>query len=344
MWRKFSGFQVPTLRISIDEIERQKSCLAMVGWLKLRTFEFMLHKRHWVVVFASIHLLDAGTETRDGQDNDIANLLRGLHACEVLPSDIALASAHVKEIGIVKEIEDNVGPKPRASKLDNTLVVLAEFAVCFALESFLRDVCYDVYEDRVTRFRLNCPLAELNSARIPFGPVWAVWISLDTNNHAIGVAGNIVRNPICSALQCRRVYVRVNAATSEQNQIAEEVGLEYGKRKREVCLEHLGNGCIEVSNEVNGDVVSDDLVHERRVMDSPASFGLAEVVRELALLWGVLPRLPNVGWKLCIHIVGKLIFELLPQRALMKLFDGYLCFWLLGWCFWCVEGLWCILV
>ena len=313
-------------------------------WLKLRTFEFVLHERHWVVIFASVHLLDARTETRDRQDDDIANLLRGLHACEVLPSDIALASAHVEEIGGVKEIEDNVGPKPRACELNDTLVVLAEFVVRFALESFLSDVCYDVYENRVARFRLNCPLAELNSARVPFSPVWAVWISLDTNNHAIRVAGNIVGNPICSALQCRRVNIRVNAATSEQNQVAEEVGLEYGKRKREVRLENFRDGCIEVSNEVNGDIVSDDLVHERRVVDGPASFSLAEVVRELALLWGVLPRLPDVGWKLCIHIVGKLVFELLPQRALMKLFNGYLCFWLLGWCIWCVESLWCILI
>jgi hypothetical protein len=212
--------------------------------MKPRTFEFVLHKRHWIVVFASIHLLDARTETRNGQDDDVADLSRGLHACEVLPSDVALASGHVKKVGVVEEIEDNIGPNPRACELNNTLVVFAEFVVCFALESFLRDIGYDVYEDGVTWFGLNCPLAELNSARVPFSPVWAVWISLDTNNHAIRVAGNIVGDPICSALQCRRVNIRVNAATSEQNQVAEEVGLEYGKGKREVCLEHFRHGCI----------------------------------------------------------------------------------------------------
>jgi hypothetical protein len=94
-----------------------------------------------------------------------------------------------------------------------------------------------------------------------------------------------------------------------------------------------------VSNEVNGDVVSDDLVHERRVVDSPASLCLAEVVRELALLWSVFPCLPDVGWELCIHIIRKLVFELLPQRALLKLLDGYLYSWLLGWCIRCVESL-----
>lgn len=151
----------------------------------VRTLKVVLHKCHLVVVFASAHGLDARTEACNRQDNDVADLLWCLHACEVLPCDVSLASAHVEVIGIVKVGKNGVRPDRRASELNYALVVLVEFAQLLALQRLLCNVRYNVDEYWVTGLRLDGPLAELNAARVPGRPVGAIWIGLDANDHAV---------------------------------------------------------------------------------------------------------------------------------------------------------------
>ena len=126
------------------------------------------------------------------------------------------------------------------------------------------------------------------------------------------------------------VNVGVDAAAGKEDEVAEEVGLEDGDGQSIVGLEDLGDGGVEVPDEVHSDVVGDDLVHEGWVVDCPAGLSLAEFLRELALGGCGLPRLPDVGGELCVDVVGKLVLELLAQGLLVQLVQGDLGALLLG--------------
>lgn len=167
----------------------------------------MLDESHLVVFLTSAHGLNTRAEAGDGQNNNVADLLRRLHAGEVLPCDVALAGAHVEVVRVVEVVENAVGPDRGASKLDYTLVVLAELACLLAAQCLLCNICNHVNEDGVARLRLNCPLAELNAAGVPLSPVWTIWVGFDTNNHAVGAGWHILGYPIGCALQRRRVNV-----------------------------------------------------------------------------------------------------------------------------------------
>ena len=159
--------------------------------ISMLTFESVLDKRHWIVVLSSAHGLDARAETGDGQHDDIANLLGRLHASKVLPGDVALAGAHVEVVRVVEKVEDGICPARRAGEFDDAPVVLCELALGLALEGLVGYVGDDVDKNGVAGLCLHGPLAELDAAGVPLGPVWAVWVSLDANNHAVGVGGNI---------------------------------------------------------------------------------------------------------------------------------------------------------
>ena len=145
----------------------------------------MLHKSHRVIFLASAHCLDARAEARNGQDDNIANLLRLLHAREVGKSDVATAGAHVEIGRIVEEGENAIGPQPGPSELDYAFVVLGELALSLALQGLLGDVGDHVNEDGVSGLRLDGPLAELDATRVPVSPIRAIRISLDANDHAV---------------------------------------------------------------------------------------------------------------------------------------------------------------
>ena len=87
-------------------------------------FKLMLHKSHRVVIFTGAHLLDARAKARNGQDDDIANLLGCLHSSEVFPGDVALACGHVEIFGVIEEAEDGIGPQRGSGELDDALGVL----------------------------------------------------------------------------------------------------------------------------------------------------------------------------------------------------------------------------
>lgn len=161
----------------------------------------MLDKRHWVVFFAGTHCLDTGAEARNGQNNDIADLLGSLHASEVFPGDVALARAHIEELGVVEVAEDGVGPDSRAGELNDALGVVTELASLLAVQSLLRDVGDNVDENRVTGLRLDGPLAELDAAGVPVSPVWAVRVSLNANDHAVRAGSHVLRDPVGGALE-----------------------------------------------------------------------------------------------------------------------------------------------
>lgn len=179
------------------------------------TLELMLHESHWVILLASAHGLDARAETRDGQDDNIADLLGCLHAGEVFPGDVPLAGAHIKVVWIVEIRENGVGPDGWASELDYAFVVLAKSARLLAVEGLLGDVCDDVDKYRMAWLGLDGPLAELDAARVPLSPVWPVWISLDANDHAVGICRHILGNPVGCTLQGRCINVRVDAASRQ---------------------------------------------------------------------------------------------------------------------------------
>jgi hypothetical protein len=187
------------------------------GQRNVRTFKLMLDESHRVVLFTSTHCLDARAEAGNGQNDDVANFLGGLHAGEILPGDVALACAHIEVFGIVEVCENSIGPYRRAGELDYALVVLGEGAGLLTVERFLGDVRDDIDEHGVARLGLDSPLAELDAARVPLSPVWTVRICLNSNDHAVGVGRHIAGDPIRRALQRGSVNVRVNSSSCEQD-------------------------------------------------------------------------------------------------------------------------------
>ena len=129
-----------------------------------RTLEVVFHKGHRVVVFAGAHLSHAGREAGDWQNDNIADLLSGLHAGELLPGDVALAVGHVEVLRVVEVAEDEVGPERRASELDDVLVVVGQLACALADERLLGDVGDNVTQHGVAGLGLDGPLAELDAA------------------------------------------------------------------------------------------------------------------------------------------------------------------------------------
>ena len=95
-----------------------------------------------------------------------------------------------------------------------------------------------------------------------------------------------------------------------------------------------------MSDQVYCDIIGDDLMDERRVVDAPAGLWLAEHLLKLALCRCVLPCLPNVCGRLRVDIVGELVFELFLEWALPQLVHADLGFRLFGrWRIGRIEGL-----
>ena len=201
----------------------------------------MLHIGHWVVVLASTHGLNAGAEACDGQDNDITNFLGRLHAGKVFPCNVTLACAHIEVVGVVEVVEDGIGPDSGPGKLDDAFVVFAELARVLAVKCLLGDVCNNINKHGMARLRLNSPLAELDAAGVPLGPVRAIWISLDADDHSVGVRGYVRGYPIRRRLQCRSVDIRVDAATGKEDKVAEKIGFQHRDRESVVGFNDLRN-------------------------------------------------------------------------------------------------------
>ena len=82
----------------------------------------------------------------------------------------------------------------------------------------------------MTRLGADGPLAELDPSTVPIGPVFAVRIGFDTNDEAVGGVGYGGGDPLGDVSNGEGVHVSVDAAASEEDQVAEEVGLENGTR------------------------------------------------------------------------------------------------------------------
>lgn len=231
----------------------------------------------------------------------------------MFPGDVAFAGAHVEISRVVEEREDAVGPESGPSEFNDAFVILGEAVLGLALQSFLGDIRNHVHKDGVARLGLDSPLAELNTARVPVGPVRAVRVGFNSNHHAIGTGWHIGRYPIHRRLQRSSVNVRVNTASGEQDQVTEEVGLQDWEGEGIVGLDDLRHGCVEVTNKVYSNLVGDDFVDEVWVHDCPACLRLAELLSELAHVWGVLPCLPDVCRELAVDIVGELVLKLLAE-------------------------------
>lgn len=282
----------------------------------------MLHKRHRVVILSGTHLAHTRTEARDGQDDDIADLLGQGHAGEISPGDVPIASGHVKVPLVVHVVEDDIGPHSGPGELNDVLVLeRPQQASLLLLQGQERDVGYDLAQDRVAGFGLDGPLAELDAARVPLRPVGPVRISLDAHDQAHGLLGDARREPVNGRPDGEGVDVGVDAAPSQQDQVAEEISLQDREGEGIVGFEDLGNGRVQVSEEVDGDLVSNDLVDEARVHLRPARLRGAEVLSKVAGRGGVLPRLPDVGGELGLDIVWELERELLPQRCAGEVVD-----------------------
>src|SRR5690606_27693795 len=94
-----------------------------------------------------------------------------------------------------------------------------------------RDVCNDFSEHRMAWLRLNSPLAELDAARIPLGPIWPVWIRLNSNDEANRAGLELRGDPFGCWLQGLSIDVCVDSTASEEDEVSEEVGLEDWQRQ-----------------------------------------------------------------------------------------------------------------
>ena len=143
----------------------------------------MLDHGHGIVITTRAHGLDAGTETGDGQYNDVSYSFSPLHASELFEGDILLAVAHIEIGRVVEEVENGVCPHSGTSKIDDTVyIILVQSAFALAPQCLLGDASHDLAQDRMTWFRLYRPLTKLNTPAVPVGPILAIWICFDTND------------------------------------------------------------------------------------------------------------------------------------------------------------------
>lgn len=234
----------------------------------VHTLEFVLHKRHRVVHILGTHLLHTGAEARDRQDDHVADLLVLRDARKVHRGDVLRVPVLVPEVLRVVEVpEHGVRPDRRTRELDDALVHLGlgEDALPLHSQRVFRDGRDDVAQHRVARFRLDRPLAELDPARVPLVPIGPVRVGLDADDEADGRTVKVLGEPVDGGFERDCVDVGVDAATGEQDQIAEEVRLQDGERQRLVGLLDLGHRGVQVPDQVEGGVVGDDLMDEARV-------------------------------------------------------------------------------
>lgn len=253
------------------------------SWRKC-TFKLMLHKRHFIFRLLRPHLLHPGTEARDRKDNYISNLPGAFDAGEMLPRDILSVLPHNKVFWVIEKVEDRVRPHCRPRKLDDTLVELRgiQVSLLFHPQSFLGDGSDDVAKHRVTWLGLNSPLAELNSAGVPVLPIRSVRIGFDANDETDCFPRNLLRDPFGGRFQCGGVNVGVDATAGEEDEVAEEICFQHGKREGVVCFDDVGKGGVQVADQVSGNLVGDDFVDEAGVQLRPACFGGSEVLVEVA--------------------------------------------------------------
>jgi len=310
-----------------------------------RTFELVLHKRHRAVDILGAHLLHAGAEASDGQDDDVADLLVLLDAGKVHGGDVPRDALLVLEVlGVVEVAEDGVRPDGGARKLDDALVHLGlgEDAGLLHAQRVLGDGRDDIAQHGVAGLGLDGPLAELDAARVPLVPVGPVGVCLDADDEADGGPVEVRGQPVDGGLERDGVDVAVDAAAGEQDQVAEEVGLEDAERQRLVGLLDLGHRGVQVADQVEGGVVGDDLMDETRVQLRPAGLVGAQLLLERAGRRRVLPCLPDVRGELALDVVGELVPQALPQRLAGQFLGGQLrhqvLLLLLRLGLWCVGG------
>ncbi len=276
----------------------------------------MLHKRHGIIDISRPHLTHSRTEACDGQDHDIAHLLRLLDPREIGPRDISQSRLGIKVPIVIEILIDLIGPPRRTGELDDALAgLVTEGAGLFPFQRLFGDGGDDIRQHGMARFRLNRPLAELHASRVPLGPVLPIRISLDANHQAERRAGNGLRYPVVRRFERRRVDVAVDPPASEQDQIPEEVGLEDRQWQGVVGFEHERDRGVEMLHQRHGGGVGDDLVHEARMLLRPAGLLGSQLFVKRPRRRRVLPRLPDVAGEFALDVVGELVLELVPQRA-----------------------------
>lgn len=160
----------------------------------------------------------------------------------------------------------------------------------------------------MSRLSLDGPLAQLNAPAVPLRPVLAVGgVDFDADDEPDGLVRNGRRDPVERRAQRVRVDVGVDAAAREEDEVAEEVGLEDGEGEGLVGLQDLREGGVEVAQQVERDGVGDDFVDEAGVLLGPGGFGWAERLGEVAGRGGVLPGLPDVGGEFGGEVVGEVV-------------------------------------
>ena len=162
-------------------------------------------------------------------------------------------------------------------------------------------------------------------------PVLTVRVGFDADDHAVAVARHLRWHPLGGRLEGGGVNVGVDAASCEQDQVAEEVGFHDGGRKRLVGLEHLWDRSVEVADELQGDVVGDDFVDEGGVQDAPAGLVFAEFKLEVAGGRSGLPCLPDVCRELAVDIVREGVLQLEAEGLAAEVVERDLGLWLSGW-------------
>ena len=81
----------------------------------------MPNESHWMTRILCAHLLDAGTEARNRQDNDIPNFLMFCDAKKIGIGDIAVPGTEIEECWIVKVGKYRVRPQCGTSEFNNAL-------------------------------------------------------------------------------------------------------------------------------------------------------------------------------------------------------------------------------
>ena len=274
----------------------------------------MFDKSHRVINLTGVHLTDTRTEAGDGQYYHISNLSDILDAGEVGPGDVAEAQLRLKVTAVVEVGKDSVRPPSWTGEFNHAATFDVKRAGLLPVQRLFGDVGDNVDEDGMTGFGLDGPLAELHSSRVPLGPVLPVRVGFDANHQPDGATRDPVGEPFVGGPKCGGVDIAVDATTSEQDKVAEKVGLENGERQSVIGLEHLRHGRVQMAHQRYGGAIGHDLVHEARVLLRPTSLLGAQVLGEAPRSRGVLPGLPDVTGELGLDVVGKLIFQVLLQR------------------------------
>lgn len=208
----------------------------------------MLDKRHRIIVFSTPHRLHPRAKTRNRQHHHITDLLRALHSRKIAPGDIPDA---IKEFLIIEEIKHRVRPHRRPRKLHHLVVADVQRTHLLPPQRLLRDARDDAAQHGVSRLGLDGPLAQLDAPAVPLRPVLAVGgVDFDPDDESDRLVRHGLRDPVERRAQRMRVDVGVDAAPREEDEVAEEVGLEDGEGEGLVSLQDFREGGVEVAQQV----------------------------------------------------------------------------------------------